>query len=347
MAKLLIIGFDGMDYFMARNTIGKYPFKNVRPVLRSLLPEETYTGPSWASFYTGLSKTMHGVVDKWGRIIEGSNSYVEIRDYVFWNIIEGSGYSVYTDSLPVTPSGFPFAYEKEKDMVNWDRAAAARPGLWRDKVRHLDFNDVISELRTDSINLIDKSQLINKDLVFIQFNFLDRIGHIYTFNNNAVMNRSYSLAYEIIDRLYELTTPQHLIVVSDHGFWKRLFGHRGANCAVVIVNDEAHRFFAQYRLFKRFYFPFYLFTNVRICENIRMFFRPFKHIVDNLSFSEILQFFFRFNYVRQVDIFDAILKMFDISYEKPKQRIQKKQETGKVTNDDKVIEERLRRLGYL
>lgn len=87
MTRLLIIGFDGMDYFLTRKTIKEYPFKNLTPISKKQVVEETVTGPSWASFYTGLSKEIHGVTDGWGRNLEGSNTFRDIESYVFFGIL--------------------------------------------------------------------------------------------------------------------------------------------------------------------------------------------------------------------------------------------------------------------
>jgi predicted AlkP superfamily phosphohydrolase/phosphomutase len=348
MVRLLVIGLDGMDYFMAKRTIPKHRFKNFRPILKKLLVEETHTGPSWASFYTGLDKEAHGVVDGWGRNVGESNSYKDIQDYVFWNLLEKAGYDVYTDNLPITPSGFPFAPEKEKDVVNWvHKPSEVTPVFWRQTIRKMSFEDVISKVRTHSLNLIDGKQLENRDLVFVQFSFLDRIGHVFSFKNDDMMMKSYELAYELVDKLFKLTKPQYLIVISDHGFWKNYMGHLDASCATMILNDDSYRFFIQNNAFKRFSIQTKLFKRFCVLRDLVSNLKHLRTILKSVSFTELLGYLFACNYVRQTDIFDVILEVFNLDYKKPTQKIQKMEEHQEARQEHKAIKERLERLGYL
>jgi hypothetical protein len=341
MTKLLIIGLDGMDYFLSRRTIREYPFKNFRPILKKQLTVETLSGPSWASFYTGLDKKNHGIIDEWGLEKEGYNTFEDIEHHTFWNIIQKQGFEAYKDNLPITPNGFPFTYNEKKDVANW----AAKN--WEKKIRKMDFKETLSKIKEDSFVIISKMELKNKDLIFIQFSFLDRIGHIYTFKNNEIMKQSYLLSHGLIDKLYGLVNPEYLIVTSDHGFWKNRVHHLHANCATIILNDNSYQFLKKNRIFRRFsvsqiLYPKYLIQNYDSLLGLGY------SILGSLCLIEKLQFIFHFNYIRQIDIFDAILKMFDIEYEKSKERIPKNKELIKVEKEDKeTIKKRLKRLGYL
>lgn len=125
-------------------------------------------------------------------------------------------------------------------MVNWfyDSLVEGMVG-WGDDIGKMDFNDLINKVRRDSFKIIPKYKIIDKDLVFIQFSFLDRIGHALTFQSRDVMMKSYFLAYELLDRLVELTSPKYVVAASDHGFWRTLNEHNGANCAITILNEAS------------------------------------------------------------------------------------------------------------
>lgn len=341
MTKLLIIGFDGMDYFITKRTIRKYSFKNFNPIFKKQLTIETLTGPSWASLYTGLNKEIHGVIDEWGRDIDGGNCFKDIEHYLFWNVIQKEGYKVYEDNLPITPNGFPFNSNEKKDVANWVAQN------WEKMIRKIGFEETLSKIKEDSFKMINERELKNRDLIFIQFSFLDRIGHIYTFKNDEIMKQSYFLAYELIDKIYKLTRPQYLIVTSDHGFWKHRVHHLHANCAVLILNNNAYQFFKKNRYFKRFSISQILNPEYLI-EHYDSLLGLGYSVLSSLSFFEKFQYIFHFDYARQTDIFDAILKMFDIDYEKPKVRIPKKKiRKETIKEDEEAIKERLRRLGYL
>jgi len=341
MAKLLVIGFDGMDYFMAKKTIVMYPFKILKPILKQQLVKEAVTGPSWASFYTGLHKDIHGITDGWGRDIDGSNSFEDIRKYAFWNILREAGHKVYTDNLPITRSGFPFTSSIQKDLVNW----VCNPlqdgmGNWRSGIREMGSEMVLSKTRLHSFNLVNSEKLRSQDLVFIQFSFLDRLGHTFTFKSSRLIKKSYFLAYELIEKLFEITMPQYLIVTSDHGFCHNSTHHLVANSAALILSAESYSFFVKNRVFKRF-----------SCSNIFRW-KFGKVLLGNRSFAlallEAPRYIVHFNYIRQVDIFDVILKMFKVDYQKPKRKIRKPIKT-EIQEDHEfgLIEERLKRLGYL
>lgn len=336
MPRLLVIGFDGMDYFMARRTIRDYQFKNFKPILKKQLVRETESGPSWACFYTGLNKQIHGITDGWGRNIEGSNTFKDIQAGVFWDIVQRAGYDVYTDNLPITAGGFPYTPDKNKDIVNWVcKPLKKGMGHWRKMISDIGFDEVLSKVRGDSLNLIESERLKKADLSFVQFSFLDRIGHVFSFKERKIISKSYNLAYELIDRLFGQAAPQYLIAVSDHGFWEsRAQDHFDATCATAILNDESYLLFAENKLIKAFsVFP-------------ALTLRKIRRLCRNLSMAEKLQCLFPSDYIRQVDIFGAILEVFNIDYEKTEYRIPKGEQLQSA-QEQEAIKERLKRLGYL
>ncbi|UCH02211.1 MAG: alkaline phosphatase family protein [Candidatus Bathyarchaeota archaeon] len=351
MTKLLILGFDGMDYFMAKETATKYPFKHLKPILNKQITKYSATGPSWASFYTGVGREVHGVIDFWGRNIGTSNSFRDIQDHVFWNIIKKAGYKICVDNLPITPDGFPYTSDKTKDIVNWVyHPLIEGPNLWRKTIKNMNIEELLSRARSDSIKLVSDQKLHSRDLdlVFLQFSFLDRIGHVFTFKEKSIMTKSYFVAYDLLDQVYELVNPQYFIVTSDHGFWRSVTEHIFANYAVLILNNRAYRFFKHNQGIKNFSIK--NLSKLLWIHDTRSRYYFYKSFIDlflNQRFANMLQYFLHFNYVAQTDIFDIILRKFNVAYNKTDRRIPKKTQVVTDQDADKAIEERLKRLGYL
>lgn len=356
---LLIVGFDGMDYHLAKKTIEKHRFHNFKPILRLMKVKRVFTGPSWASFYTGLDEKEHGVSDCWGRDLGKSNSFNDIGDYVFWEIIKKKGYKVLTENLPITPEGFPFDSNPKKDIVNWvqrdnvkhmdfDRSVEKKRKDSYDVIKNMDFDEIIEKTEKDSFAIINGLELKDKDLIFIQFSFLDRIGHRVGFKKDTVISKCYDLAYSIMDKLYSRTAPKYFIAVSDHGFGSNRLNHTRDYDAVLILNEAANRYFNDRisildRMSKIF--------NERNLKGTChcLFDQSIDCFFDRLSeFIQIRIFFqiemFNINYVDQTSIFNKVLKMFNIDFVKPI-KIEKK--TKGIFTEEEKIKERLRKLGYI
>lgn len=348
---LLIIGFDGMDYHLAKKTIEKHRFRNFKPILRLMKVKCVFTGPSWASFYTGLNEKEHGVSDCWGRDLGKSNSFGDIRDCVFWDIIKKKSYGVLTENLPITPDGFPFDSSPRKDIVNWVQRNNVKHVDFNkfiekkvkdsfDMIKNMDFDEVIKKTEKDSFDMINSLELKGKDIIFIQFSFLDRIGHRIGFKNDTIISKCYDLAYSIIDNLYGITAPKYLIVVSDHGFGPKKLNHMRDYDAVLILNEAASKYFND---------------RISILDRMSKIFNKsnLKAICNCLFDLHLSEFIYRiyfqtkmFNidYVDQTSIFNKILKMFNIEFVKPI-KIEKKAKD--VFTEEEEIKERLRRLGYI
>lgn len=225
--KLLIIGFDGMDYAMTAETI---PDK-FKKWLKPLTVEVAMTGPSWASFYTGKSVEQHGIFNGWGLPKQGSLTFDDIEKDTFWNILEDGGFSVYVDNLPITDGGFPKNNDVYKDLVN-TVIDYKSPGRWRKEILKKGVSRVLNEASSGCDELIEYIKPAN--LIFVQFSFLDRIGHTYTFKSENTIKKSYKLAIDIINKLLEKFKPWKFLIVSDHGFKRKEAKHN--HIGVCITN---------------------------------------------------------------------------------------------------------------
>jgi len=312
------------------------------------------TGPSWASLYTGLDEKEHGVSDLWGRDLAKSNSFNDIRDYVFWNIVKRNGYEVLTENLPITPNGFPFDPSPRKDIVNWESLNNVRPvdssKCIRKKVRdsydmikNMHFDEIIEKVEKDSFDVINSLQLKGKDLIFTQFSFLDRIGHRVGFKNDTIINKCYDLAYSIIDHLYGITNPKYLIVVSDHGFYPGKTHHLSDYDAVLVLNEAANNYFKD---------PISILDRMSKILNESSL-KAICNYILNLHLSVLICHIrlqiktFTIDYVDQTSIFGKILRMFNIDFAKPIKIEKTTKDVFTTEEEEEKIKERLRKLGYI
>jgi len=193
--------------------------------------------------------------------------------------------------------------------------------------------------------MINSLELKGKDLIFIQFSFLDRIGHRIGFKNDVVIKKCYHLAYSIIDKLYEMIDPEYLIVVSDHGFDPNKLNHVYRYGAVLILNEAANKYFNE---------------NVPTLNKISDIIINIKSLFNYLFHRQISKFvacvhaiyfqikILNINYITQTLIFDKILEMFNIHFIKPVKIKKKKKERRKLDICmKKKIEKRLKVLGYI
>lgn len=240
--KLLIIGFDGMDYHLTKMTLDEERFDFPLRIF-PLRVDVPLTGPSWATFYTGLNASVHGVTDYWGRAVKSSNCFEDIEEYTFWKLLEKHGYESFLFNLPITPEGFPFDDSPEKDIINWDYDALKQgPGKWRQRIREMPVEEVIRKAGKDAFGLIDQMNFGDADMIFVQFSFLDRIGHTLTYKKDKTVRKAYDLAYLIIDELHGRLRPEYFMVVSDHGFGRRLPTHFKARTAVLLSDENMSSF---------------------------------------------------------------------------------------------------------
>lgn len=308
MTKLLIIGFDAMDYNLTKKTINLSDFNFNHHYLK-LKVKWSVTGPSWATFYTGLSRHLHQVYNGWGTNKPNSNIFSDIQDHVFWKILQKKDFSVLVDNLPITPEGFPFSSDTKRDMINWfyDSPYKVKDDLrtkWKEKTKEKEIDELIKRLKNDSFKIIGTLDFKNKDLIFLQFSFIDRIGHAINFKDMETVEKTYKLAYELINHLYYLIKPENLMIVSDHGFGMNKKYHM----------DEEDK------------------------EGVI--------IVDN-NFLDYFNDHEKTNYVDQTNLFDKIMDLFNVPYMKTNEKITKKSLVESNDSNEQEIERRLKSLGYI
>jgi len=238
MVKMLIIGFDAMDYNIALKFLPESGF-TVFP----LYAEVPATAPSWTSIHTGLSVEEHGVREMWQNAGYKSHSF-------FWEILNDHGYTCELMNIPATypprpvkryiVCGFPapigrrdYTYPKELmnslpqdfqqklDIVYWDPDMRTD---WFSKIKDMDPEDVFSRIKSDAEFIINKTVEFhaNSDLVYIQFSYIDRLcSHLISlipkYGDSLRIKDIYKLAIHHIKRLEQDFSPEKVMIISDHG----------------------------------------------------------------------------------------------------------------------------------
>ncbi len=243
--RLLIIGFDGLDYYLTRDFLKRNPWTFTLKKLKAKIPA---TGPAWASIYTGADVKTHGITDIWGRPIEGSRSFEDIMGFTFWQIIRNNGFSVYTDNLPLTPAGIPFANDKRKDLVFW--VEGDKKETFFNIIKNRPFRLVFEQVKKNNQKLIEDYLKKNVDLMFVQFSFVDRLFHTFRIYGED-LERIYTHCFEIAEKMYSELEPEHLLIVSDHGFCTKNNYHFNRIDGCCLFNRAAFDFFEKQGIFPK------------------------------------------------------------------------------------------------
>jgi predicted AlkP superfamily phosphohydrolase/phosphomutase len=260
MKKVLVIGIDALDSLTLNN------LKHELPVFSKLIadtPDINFDGvfppdspTSWASIYTGLSPSRHGIIlffDPLKRVSTMITKDVDdssIRGNTFWDISGQMGKKVivipHLLGYPVWPvnglmigrSGinqdvqmFPndLAFQLNLPQLKWELKNF--PG--RDKEKYIKTAE--NQLQREKNAIIDIMKKVEWDLFFVSFgeldtiqysfwNFYDKKDPSYPGENSYanVIPRFYKLYDCIIgDFISALDSETVVIVVSDHGIGSR------------------------------------------------------------------------------------------------------------------------------
>jgi len=255
--KLFFLGLDGCS----AQIMFERDLPNVQRLLQSCsfqasLAEEEfqYTGPSWTSIYTGLSAREHNVKDLWGRETEDSKSYDTIRHPMLWEMLNEAGLTTGLVHMPVTTanrevdgfvmSGFPnplefagpvaelmplFQARDVSDLIRLTPRDRILDNTWYRKYpleRTVELLKMMIEWKTEALRMLVQSQEV--DCLFVQYSFLDRIGHLLNQYLRAADGQNWS--YEPLLELYDWLDGHiselldvgedydNLVIVSDHGW---------------------------------------------------------------------------------------------------------------------------------
>ncbi len=255
--KLFFLGLDGC----AAQIMYERELPNVRKLLdrcsfQACMAEEAfpYTGPSWTNIYTGMTAEHHGVTDLWGREGENSNSYDSIPDPMIWEMLNQAGLSTGVIHMPVSTasrkvdgyivSGFPneiahdgpvgelmplLAARDISDLIRLTPRDRVLDNSWYRRYsleESLDIMRTIVEWKIKALRILSKTRPV--DCLFVQYSFLDRVGHLLNqyLRVSDGKNWDYSPVLEtydwmdgIIGELVDIGVDyDNLVIVSDHGW---------------------------------------------------------------------------------------------------------------------------------
>jgi len=305
MARLLILGIDGMDRELIHKYIEYLPnFKKIiqkSPNIKStsVFPPDSDT--AWASIYTGLNPVKHGVVDfvdplERKKINQQESEYLDvdaIKGRTFWDIASGFGkrvcliyphiaYPIWsvngfminphleTGELQIYPPDFKFNFKVNKLEVQ-KRIPRTR----------FEFKKYLDKKRDVVLNEFDfsKKMLINYDwdLLFFYSSALDSIQHIFwnycdendpTYPGNNPFKDSIKNFYILYDKLIG-----------------EILEHIDSNTTILILSDHGHsmrpvNLFNINEILRR---EGYLFCKEDGLASVRGFNEKFKRAVVNIA----------------------------------------------------------------
>ena len=232
--KLLVLGFDGMDYNISLKFLPNLGF-DVHPLYAPI----PVTAPSWTSIHTGLTVEQHGINEMW-------KPAGKINHFFFWEILNQKGYTCELMNIPATypprpvrnyiVCGFPMPirdgcytyppdlmnrlprnFKERMDLVFWDSELRTN---WFAKLRKTPLERLMARVIEDSNMILDKVVEFHSggDLVYVQWIFIDRVGsHLFCKYHYGDLGALYRHSLYLIGRLEKELKPETEIVISDHG----------------------------------------------------------------------------------------------------------------------------------
>lgn len=256
MTEILIYGVDGLNPDMIQE-LGEEEMPNFHKLqnqedtvygeLTSYVCEgyaTPHTGPMWTSIYTGLKPEDHGLLS--GGWNDGDSKF-HVMNTVWDKISEETSKEMILYGMPMTykakqiqgemVSGFispslksmwsncvyPETLEERlpddfientASYVAKVKTEGAKPGTETQP-----FYDAMSKAEENRVEtfkeLYDED---SADIVAYGTTFADKMGHIAGIKDNEWTRKTYRQVDEILGELLELLQPEHVVVVSDHGF---------------------------------------------------------------------------------------------------------------------------------
>lgn len=237
MAKLSVIGLDGVNWTVLQNAVDKGLMPNLESMLEESYTAEletTYppvTGPAWTSIMTGNNPGKHGVFD-FVNHVENGRPYnaTDIETETIYEKIEDQGGETCLVNLPMSYPPLstgefvgsflapeddfvrPEKLRKDYDFDNYQKSITAM-----DKT----FNVVESATETaeDKQELLDYL-LKNQDFFFLLFSAPDWIMHNRYHRMSDGQDEEAYQVFNVIDDAIGVARArsENLILLSDHGF---------------------------------------------------------------------------------------------------------------------------------
>ncbi len=238
--RVVIIGFDGLDYYRVLSYIDHLPtfrkFKNFIGRLESTIPPST--APAWVSMFTGKTPAEHGVYGFINIETRQTMNYNDIKSKKLWDYLKNLNFGIINVPMTYPPdrnikglivAGFPTPTYNLKKLVY--------PPIWIPVLKNLGLPNDIDEMEFKKSYLKNKEEAFNSLLkvmnqradVYIKlldsgrfdvfwgvFRETDIVQHLYREEDKIV--DIYKKTDEILARFVKkLKDDDWLLIVSDHG----------------------------------------------------------------------------------------------------------------------------------
>ncbi len=239
--RVIILGFDGLDYNRVQKYINSLPtFRRLRNFigrLESTIPPST--APAWVSMFTGKTPAEHGIYGFINIETRKVMNYNDIRSKKLWDYLEDLRFCVVNVPMTYPPdkninglmvSGFPTYTNDFKKIVyprEWTFILENKIGLPKD-VDEIEFRKKYNENKEKAFKyilaLMDKRaeaylrlmELNEFDVFWFVFRETDVVQHFY--REEKIILDIYRKTDEILLKfLRKMRNDDWLIVVSDHG----------------------------------------------------------------------------------------------------------------------------------
>ncbi len=264
-SRVLVLGIDGLDYHFLRDYVerggsllGELARRGELRPLRSTVPPNSAS--AWVSMFTGVNPGKHGVFHFTKRG-GGMVSAKDVRAPFLWELLSLAGMKSLVVNVPLTwppspmkgvlISGLPSSGGGNFTFPGWLSGTLAKVGYHPDLPRTPfalysdDPEKLIETLKElEAVKIRAFMSLMGKkewDLAILTLTMLDRFQHVFWRDGGGndvalAVGAVESLVKEVIEGV----DYDHILVVSDHGFY-------GASKQVLVFNWLYHRGFYEAR----------------------------------------------------------------------------------------------------
>lgn len=250
--KLLVLGFDALSWPILKDAKDRWPKLwdcNPQPLHSPL----SITGPAWTTLYTGWPVEKHGVTHTWGIAQKGSLDLKTTPAPLWWERFPGTvglvNLPCMPDAMPVNgfcvsgwPRSYPQVYPEElKECLppNYQVDMTASVGFVGHRSPDFMVNEAYKVVYPRLMGAKALYEAMPVDVLFVQWSFLDRLGHICQHKKEPqIVERGYGILEDLMTHIaWAFFGFEKMVVISDHG-WEGLDHHPRGVIAGRHVNLE-------------------------------------------------------------------------------------------------------------
>lgn len=267
--KLLMLGFDAMDYQLSAEVLPEFDHFLMCSTRPALSPE------AWTTIYTGMPPSKHRVGEFYTAVEYDKRGFETLTFKCFWNYLNEAGVKVELFNMPIAfpprnvnrymvsgfpgptvdlsvPYTFPASLESElpdgyRDRVNvraiilgetagdWGGDLHRRLGIQlHEPITSEKLLPLAFEFGRERIDLFFEMHELDVEFGFIGFDFIDTCGHIGSLEQESDRKRVYEVAVDLARYAMSKIESENYMIISDHGCRKE--GH--TNDGVLFVTGK-------------------------------------------------------------------------------------------------------------